>query len=94
MHDQSACGRRFRVLNIVDDVTSECPAAIPDTSIFGRRVTRELTDLIGRRGRPDMIVWDHGIEFTSNAIFAWSKDHRVEWHYIAPGKPMQTDVLE
>ena len=25
----------------------------------------------------------------ANAILAWSKDHRVEWHYIAPGKPMQ-----
>jgi putative transposase len=31
-------GRRFRVLNIVDDVTRECLAAIPDTSISGHRV--------------------------------------------------------
>ena len=89
VHDQFACGRRFRVLNIVDDVTRECLAAIPDTSISGRRVARELTDLIARRGKPGMIVSDHGTEFTSNAILAWSKDHRVEWHYIAPGKPMQ-----
>ena len=89
VHDQFACGRRFRVLNIVDDVTRECLAAIPDTSISGRRVARELTELISRRGKPDMIVSDHGTEFTSNAILAWSKDHRVEWHYIAPGKPMQ-----
>ena len=80
VHDQFACGRRFRVLNIVDDVTRECLAAVPDTSISGRRVARELTDLIGR-GKPDMIVSDHGTEFTSNAILAWSKDHRVEWHY-------------
>lgn len=45
VHDQFASGRRFRVLNIVDDVTRECLAAIPDTSISGRRVARELTDL-------------------------------------------------
>lgn len=32
VHDQFACGRRFRVLNIVDDVTRECLAAIPDPS--------------------------------------------------------------
>jgi hypothetical protein len=32
----------YRFLNIVDDVTRECLAAIPDTSISGRRVTREL----------------------------------------------------
>jgi putative transposase len=94
VHDQFACGRRFRVLNIVDDVTRECLAAIPDTSISGRRVARELTDLIGRRGKPDMIVSDHGTEFTSNAILTWSKDHRVEWHYIAPGKPMQNGYVE
>lgn len=94
VHDQFACGRRFRVLNIVDDVTRECLAAIPDTSISGRRVARELTVLIARRGKPGMIVSDHGTEFTSNAILTWSKDHRVEWHYIAPGKPMQNGYVE
>gem|GEM_PF-2767197 len=29
-----------------------------------------------------MIVSDHGTEFTSDAILAWSKEHKVEWHYI------------
>ncbi len=29
VHDQLACGRRFRILNIVDDVTRECLAAEP-----------------------------------------------------------------
>ncbi|WP_442967026.1 IS3 family transposase, partial [Rhizobium sp. C4] len=94
VHDQFACGRRFRVLNIVDDVTRECLAAIPDTSISGRRVARELTTLIERRGKPGMIVSDNGTEFTSNAILAWSRDHKVEWHYIAPGKPMQNGYIE
>ncbi|MCA2412121.1 IS3 family transposase [Rhizobium leguminosarum] len=94
VHDQFACGRRFRVLNVVDDVTRECLAAIPDTSISGRRVARELTTLIERRGKPDMIVSDNGTEFTSNAILAWSKDHKVEWHYIAAGKPMQNGYVE
>ena len=56
------------MLNIVDDVTREFLAAIPDTSISGRRVARELTELIARRGKPGMIVSDHGTEFTSNAI--------------------------
>jgi transposase InsO family protein len=49
VHDRFACGRGFRVLNIVDDVTRECLAAIPDISISGRRVARELTMLIERR---------------------------------------------
>jgi transposase InsO family protein len=89
-----ANGRRFRALNIVDDVTCECVAAIPDTSISGMRVARELTDLIARRGKPGMIVSDNGTEFTSHAIFAWAKDHAIDWHYIAPGKPMQNGFVE
>lgn len=48
------------MLNVVDDVTRECLAAIPDTSISGRRVARELTTLIERRGKPGMIVSDNG----------------------------------
>ena len=35
VHDQMVSGRRFRVLNVVDDVTRECLAAVPDTSISG-----------------------------------------------------------
>lgn len=62
VHDQFACGRRFRILNIVEDVTRECLAAIPDTSISGRRVARELTTLIERRGRPGMIVSELPLE--------------------------------
>ena len=94
VHDQLACGRRLRILNIVDDVTRECLAAIPDTSISGRRVARELTALIKRRGKPGMIVSDNGTEFTSNAMFAWAHDNRVVWHFIAPGKPMQNGFCE
>jgi transposase InsO family protein len=45
VYDQFANGRRFRVLNIVDDVTKECLGAVPDTSISGtddhRRAARQ-----------------------------------------------------
>ncbi|MBB2830546.1 UNVERIFIED_ORG: transposase InsO family protein [Rhizobium esperanzae] len=50
------------MLNIVDDVTRECLAAIPDTSISGPHVARELTTLVERRGKPGMIVSDNGTE--------------------------------
>jgi putative transposase len=94
VHDQFACGRRFRILNIVDDVTRECLGAIPDTSISGKRVARELSTLIARRGKPGMIVSDNGTEFTSNAILSWSNENKIEWHFIAPGKPMQNGFCE
>jgi transposase InsO family protein len=94
VHDQMASGRRFRVLNVVDDVTRECLAAVPDTSISGHRVVRELTELIVRRGKPGMIVSDNGTELTSNAVLAWCGEIGMEWHYIAPGKPMQNGFVE
>jgi len=36
----------------------------------------------------------YGTEFTANAILGWAKDHGVEWHYIAPGKPTQNGHIE
>ena len=94
IHDQIAHGRRFRIFNIVDDVTRECLAAIPDTSISGKRVARELTTIVSARGKPQMIVSDNGTEFTSNAMLGWAKGHGVDWHYIAPGRPMQNGYIE
>ena len=41
-----------------------------------------------------MIVSDNGTELTSNAILKWCAEHKVEWHYIAPGKPMQNGFVE
>ena len=77
---QMASGRRFRVLNVVDDVTRECLAAVPDTSISGHRVGRALTEMIERCGKPGMIVSDNGTELTSNAVLAWSQ--RWAWSGI------------
>jgi len=94
VHDQLSNGRRFRILNLIDDVTKECLAAVPDTSISGRRVARELDIVIARRGKPDLIVSDHGTEFTSNAMLAWAQRSRVVWHFIAPGKPTQNGICE
>jgi putative transposase len=94
VHDQMASGRRFRILNIVDDVTRECLASVADTSISGSRVVRELTAMMERRGRPGMIVSDNGTEFTSNAVLSWASSMRIDWHYIAPGKPIQNAFAE
>jgi len=70
------------------------PGGDPDTSISGKRVARELETVMTRRGKPGMIVSDNGTELTSHAILAWCAEHRIEWHYIAPGKPMQNGYIE
>jgi len=85
---------RFRILCVVDDYTRECLALVADTSLSGVRVARELTRLIGLRGKPHTVVADNGTELTSSAILRWSQERRVEWHYIAPGKPMQNGFVE
>ena len=92
--DALACGRRFRLLNVIDDYSRECLALVADTSLSGVRVARELTRLIGLRGKPHTVVSDNGTELTSSAILRWSQERRVEWHYIAPGKPMQNGFVE
>ena len=71
VHDQFANGRRFRVFNIVDDVTKACLRASPDTSISGRRVARELTTIDERLGTLGTIVFDHRNECTCNAMLAY-----------------------
>lgn len=92
--DQLTDGRRFRVLTVVDDCTRECLALVADTSLSGLRVARELERIIEGRGKPKMIVSDNGSEFTSNAILQWTDRAKVDWHYIAPGKPIQNAFIE
>jgi len=92
--DTLACGRRFRMLAVVDDFTRECLALVADTSLSGARVGRELDAIIAARGKPLMVVSDNGTELTSLAILRWTQDRRIEWHYIAPGKPQQNGYVE
>src|SRR3954447_12157922 len=39
-------------------------------------------------------VSDNGTEFTCNAMLAWSEENKIDWHFIAPGKPMQNGFCE
>jgi putative transposase len=92
--DQLVSGRRFRILAIYDVCTRRCLAAIADFSLSGKRVARELDRLIAAHGKPRAIGSDNGTELTSNAILAWTGQTGVDWHYIAPGKPVQNAFIE
>ena len=92
--DAFGCGRRFRILCVVDDFTRECLALVPDTSLSGARVARELDMIAAVRGKPLAVVSDNGTELTSASILRWSQERQVEWHYIAPGKPTQNAFVE
>ena len=92
--DALSDGRRFRILCVIDDFSRECLATVVDNSLSGVRVARELDRIAEIRGYPCMVVSDNGTELTSNAMLKWQEDRKVEWHYIAPGKPMQNGIVE
>ncbi len=92
--DQLSDGRRFRVLNVVDDYTRECVGQFIDTSISGLAVARFLDSLIEQRGQPTSIVCDNGPEFTSKAMFFWAKEKDIKLSFIQPGKPTQNAFVE
>lgn len=101
--DQRTDGRRFRTLSVVDNCTRECLALAADTSLSGARVARELAAIIERRGKPMMIISDRrrsendpGDDFPEEGHRVHlerdpglRRHRKVDWHYIAPGKPMQ-----
>src|SRR3546814_17571078 len=41
-----------------------------------------------------MIVSDNGTELGSQAVLDWTNRTGVEWHYLAPGKPVQNAFVE
>ena len=92
--DTLASGRRIRALTVLDDYTREALAIEVDFSLCGTRVARILDAIAQLRGYPDTIVLDHGPELTSMVMLRWSTEHRVQLHYIDPGKPTQNAFIE
>lgn len=86
--------RAFRTLNIVDDLTRECPAIEVDTSLPGRRVTRVLDRVAVDRGYPARLVVDNGPEFAGRALDEWAYHNGVELHFITPGRPVENAYIE
>jgi hypothetical protein len=70
------------------DVIAILRAQTDTRSILCPAVARELDSIAEMRGYPCMVVSDNGTELTSNAILKWQEDRKVDWHYIAPGKPL------
>ena len=92
--DQLSSGRRFRVLNVVDDYSREMVGQLVSVSISGRQVARFLGQLTEERGKPNTIICDNGTEFTSKAMFFWSRESAVKLGFIQPGKPTQNAFVE
>lgn len=94
MCDSLVDGRRFRLLNIIDDYNRESLAIEIDTSLPALRVIRTLNQLIETRSKPKTIRVDNGPEFISDRLQQWCDDHGITLQYIQPGKPMQNGYVE
>lgn len=87
-------GRRFRLLNIVDDFNREVLAIEVDMSLTSERVVRVLERIAEWRGYPQAIRVDNGPEFISLTLARWAEDYQVELKFIQPGKPTQNSYIE
>jgi putative transposase len=94
MSDALSDGRKFRILNIIDDYNRESLKIEVDTSLPALRVQRALDQVVALRGKPASVRSDNGPEFISQVMEAWSARNKVSWHYIQPGRPMQNAYIE
>lgn len=94
MCDSLVDGRRFRLLNIIDEYNRESLAIEIDTSLPALRVIRTLEQLIERRTKPQTIRVDNGPEFISDRLQQWCDDKHIQLQFIQPGKPMQNGFVE
>ena len=76
-HSQLGHGRRFRILNVVDDFSEACIGQAVDISFSGIRIARELHQMIERQGKPKTIVLDNGPELSGKAMFFWARERGV-----------------
>lgn len=53
-----------------------------------------LDRIIQERGKPRMIVSNHGSEFTSNAILQWTAPAKIDWHHVLPCKLIHNAFIE
>jgi len=94
MSDALTDGRRFRLLNIIDDFNRQSLAIEVDTSLPALRVIRVLQKLIDHRGKPGNIRCDNGPEFISHKLQQWCDEQQVTLQYIQPGEPTQNAFVE
>lgn len=92
--DSLVDGRRFRVLNVMDDFNRESLALEVDTSLPSLRVKRVLEKLITQRSKPLVIRVDNGPEFVSHVLQQWCEQQQITLQFIQPGKPMQNAYVE
>ena len=87
-------GRKFRMLNVVDEFTRECLAIRVGRKLKGADVIDVLADLFILRGVPAHVRSDNGPEFIAKSVQAWIAAVGAKTAYIAPGSPWENGFVE
>jgi hypothetical protein len=92
--DTTVDGRILKLLNVVDELTRECPAIVVDRSIDADKVVATLDKIAGERAAPAFVRFDNGPEFIARAVADWCRFNDVDAVFIDPGSPWQNAWIE
>jgi transposase InsO family protein len=91
VEDRTRDGRKFRMLNVVDEFSRECLAIRVGRQLKAAEVIDVLSDLFILRGIPSHVRSDNGPEFAATAVKGWINGVGAKTAFIAPGSPWEKD---
>lgn len=94
VEDRTHEGRKYRLLNVVDEYTHEAIAIRVKRKLNSTDVIDVLCELFLTRGIPGHIRSDHGPEFIAEAVRKWIAAVGAKTAYIAPGSPWENGYVE
>jgi putative transposase len=94
VEDRTHEGRKYRMLNVIDEFTHECLAIRVNRKLKAVDVIDVLSDLFILRGVPGHIRSDNGAEFVAKAVQEWITAVGAKTAYIAPGSPWENGFIE
>ncbi len=94
VEDRTHNGRKFRMLNVIDEYTRECLAIRIDRRLNSTAVIDVLTDLFVLRGVPGHVRSDNGPEFIATAVRDWIAAVGARTAFIEPGSPWENGYCE
>ena len=87
VEDRTHDGRKYRMLNAVDEFTRECLAIRVARRLKSVDVMELLAELFMLRGTPGYIRSNKGPEFIAEAVQEWIAALGAKTAYITPGNP-------
>ena len=94
VEDRTHEGKKYRMLNLIDEFTHECLAIRVDRRLKSIDVIDVLSDLFILRGVPGHIRSDNGPEFVAKAVQTWITAVGAKTAYITPGSPWENGFIE